>query len=99
MGWTEARPGGHEGSRKEENDMNKYETATTPEQITTASLETLVGLWEQTNAAPFSLDLATVRGWLMDELERRDPDGFNAWLEQDTPEDSDLWQFILAARA
>lgn len=25
----------------------------------------------------------TVRGWLMDELERRNPEAFDAWLESD----------------
>ena len=76
--------------------MKKYEATATPEQITTASLETLVDLWEQADATPFSLELATVRGWLMDELERRNPEGFNAWLEHEPAlEDKDLRKYII----
>lgn len=78
--------------------MKKYESSATPARITTATLETLLDLWERTDAAPFSLDLATVRGWLMDELERRNPDGFNAWLEQDTPEDKDLRAYMVPTK-
>lgn len=75
--------------------MKQYEATPNPAQITSASLERLLDLWEETAAAPFSLDLATVRGWLMDELERRNPEGFTAWLEQDAPEDKDLRSFML----
>lgn len=66
--------------------MKKHEATATPTQITTASLEELLDLWEQTNATPFSLGLATVRGWLMDELERRNP-GRNTALIFATPID------------
>lgn len=74
--------------------MKKYETSATPERITSASLEELLDLWEQTDAAPMTPELPTVRGWLMDELERRSPDGFNAWLEQDAPNDKGLRQYM-----
>ena len=39
-------------------------------------------------------DIPTVRGWIMDELENRDPEAFNAWLEQEAPEDEDLKKFF-----
>ena len=32
----------------------------------------------------------------MDEIERRNPDGFDAWLDQDSPEDQDLRRYVLA---
>ena len=35
-----------------------------------------------------------IRGWLMDELERRNPDAFDAWLDDDLSEDSDLFKFF-----
>ena len=76
--------------------MKKYEATATPEQITTASLETLVDLWEATEAAPLTPEMPTVRGWLMDELERRNPEGFNAWLEHEPAlEDKDLRKYII----
>lgn len=35
-------------------------------------------------------NIPTVRGWLMDELERRNPAAFFAWLDQDNPSDDSL---------
>src|SRR3990172_7396173 len=37
--------------------------------------------WEQSERTQMNDPLPTVRGWLMDELERRNPTAFNAWLE------------------
>lgn len=36
----------------------------------------------------------TVRGWILDELERRNPVGFSAWLSLDCPLDEDLRDYI-----
>ena len=38
-------------------------------------------------------NLPTVRGWIMDEIERRDPDGFERWMDSDLDDDG-LHQFI-----
>ena len=39
--------------------------------------------------------MPTVRGWIMDELKRRDPEGYDAWISQeDCPEDLGLLKFI-----
>ena len=59
-----------------------------------SSLKKLLDLWELT-AAMNGLEVSTVRGWLMDEIAQRNPDGFDAWLEQDAPEDQDLRHFVL----
>lgn len=32
-------------------------------------------------------DIPTVRGWIMEELEARDPSAFNAWLDSETDDD------------
>jgi hypothetical protein len=32
-------------------------------------------------------EIYTVRGWIMDELERRDPEAFDAWLDSDEDDD------------
>lgn len=64
----------------------KYETrCAAPSHIRDASTEQLLEMWELTESIKPSLELATVRGWLMDELEARDPDGFNAWLDDEDP--------------
>lgn len=38
----------------------------------------------------------TVRGWLMAELERRNPEAFDAWLDSETCEDEDLQKYFLS---
>ena len=46
------------------------------------STEKLIESWEltDTNKDP---NISTVRGWLMDELESRNPEAFNTWMEAD----------------
>ena len=39
-------------------------------------------------------NVPTVRGWLMDELERRNPSAFAAWIDQDNPTDDSLLLFF-----
>ena len=56
-------------------------------------LEKLCDIWECTETIN-TPEIPTVRGWLMDEMERRNPKGFNSWLDQDSPEDSQLRQFL-----
>lgn len=36
------------------------------------------------------VNIPTVRGWIMDELEARNPDAFAAWIGQDIPTDESL---------
>lgn len=53
--------------------------------IKSLSLKTLCESYELTNRTTDdtedSYSVATVRGWLMDELERRNPEKFLEWLE------------------
>lgn len=65
------------------------------ETLKNSSLEKLLDLWELTDTLK-GPQVPTVRGWLMDEIERRNPDGFYAWLDQDAPEDQDLRRYVLA---
>lgn len=65
------------------------------ETLKNSSLEKLLDLWELTDKMN-GPQVPTVRGWLMDEIERRNPDGFDAWLDQDSPEDQDLRRYVLA---
>lgn len=76
----------------------KYEaTYKSPDSLHTLSLEKLLTLWENTEHL-HTPELPIIRGWLMDELERRNPEGFSAWLDQDAPEDRDLRRFLSVNR-
>ena len=44
-----------------------------------------------TNRDPY---IPTVRGWIMDELEARNPEAFEAWLDQPMPTDESLILFF-----
>ena len=64
------------------------------EVLENATLADLLDEWELTTTIN-DPEIATVRGWLMDELENRNPEAFNAWLDQDEPEDADLKWFMM----
>ena len=64
------------------------------EMLKTYSLEKLCELWDLTENMN-GPEVPTVRGWLMDEIANRNPDGFDAWLDQDAPEDKDLRSYVL----
>lgn len=63
--------------------------------LTRMPLLQLLDLWGKTttNNSPY---IYTVRGWLMEELEKREPDRFNKWMDADAPEDDDLLRFMTA---
>lgn len=56
--------------------------------------ERLLDLWELTTEIqdPY---ISTVRGWLMDELEERNPEGFERWLDSSECADDKLRSYIL----
>lgn len=56
-------------------------------EIAKCSTLQLVELFELTDLMNISNEVATVRGWLMDELEKRDLEAFIAWIdsEDDSP--------------
>lgn len=58
--------------------------------LSNQTLADLLDEWELTSNMRNHPATATLRGWLMDELESRNPEAFNAWLDQDEPEDKDL---------
>ena len=58
------------------------------------SLEKLLELWDLTENMN-SPEVPVVRGWLMDEIAARNPEGFDAWLDLDFPEDKDLRRYFL----
>ena len=76
----------------------KYSSIQTPEIIKLLSTGQLVEMFITTGQLvdaghpnPYMYDL---RGWIMDELEIRDPDAFNAWLDSDDNEDAGLRKYI-----
>ena len=57
--------------------------------------EKLLDLWEATNNMNYAPELPIVRGWLLDELEIRNPVGFYAWLDQEpAAKDEELRRFV-----
>lgn len=65
------------------------------ELLSNATLADLLEEWELTSKIS-DPEIATVRGWLMDELESRNPEAFNAWLDLDEPHDHLLREYMTA---
>lgn len=59
------------------------------EQLEVFTMDQLLKVWEWTENAKND-EIPLIRERIMNELERRNPLGFNAWLDQDTPKDMDL---------
>jgi len=51
--------------------------------IATLTTADLVKQFELTDKMEISTEVAIVRGWLMDELEKRNPEAFDAWIDSD----------------
>lgn len=62
--------------------------------ISNLTLPELLDEWELTNKMKVSVECAMVRGWLMDELESRNPKAFDEWLE-DEAEDTELRYYMM----
>ncbi len=45
------------------------------------SMLQLLNDWDTLDAMPINEDVAIARGWLMDELERRNANAFDAWID------------------
>ena len=65
------------------------------EMLANSTLGDLLDEWELTSDMD-DPEIATVRGWLMDELESRNPEAFDKWLDQDAPEDNQLRKYMTA---
>ena len=72
----------------------KHETAPAPAIIAKLTNEQLLKAWETTEFLSTSPETAITRGWIMDELEKRNPSAFNAWLDSESPEDSTLRRYF-----
>lgn len=75
--------------------MKKYEQTTTPAAIKNSSTEKLIDLFTLTDSWEDE-NIPTVRGWIMDELEARDPEAFDAWLEDEVGDGEALRKYYAA---
>ena len=50
--------------------------------------------WKLISSQPMTEEIPIVRGWYMDEIERRFPKEFDQWLESETCEDDEIIQLI-----
>ena len=58
------------------------------------TMEQLVEQFEATERIN-DRNISIVRGWLMDEIENRNPEGFDAWLDSENPEDNRVRNYVL----
>lgn len=63
--------------------------------ISNLTLADLLDEWELTSKIN-NPEIYTVRGWLMDELESRNPEAFDKWLDGDDPSDEMLREYMTA---
>jgi len=75
--------------------MAKYETTATPAAIKNSSTAKLIDLFTLTDSWEDE-NIPTVRGWIMDELEARDPEAFDAWLEDEVGDGEALRKYYAA---
>lgn len=61
----------------------------TPAHITDASTAKLLDYWDYVRRLSYSAATAITRGWVLDELARRDPEGYDRWVDDDAPGDYD----------
>ena len=47
-----------------------------------------------TDSMKMTPELPIVRGWIMDELESRDPEAFNAWMDDEECTDESLRKYF-----
>ena len=59
---------------------NKQQEETANQMLAKFSVKQLCEQWEETNKLDVTVELAKVRGWLQDELERRDQVKFESWI-------------------
>ena len=63
------------------------------------SLEQLIKEFDMTEGMPASFELSMVRGWIMDELEKRNPTAYDKWLDMEYPTNEALRELYLVDQA
>ena len=59
------------------------------------SLEQLIKEFDMTEDMPASFEVSMARGWIMDELEKRDSTAYDKWLDMDYPTNKALRELYL----
>lgn len=59
------------------------------------STENLIKQFDMLEKMKTSVETAIVRGWIMDELEERDSEAFDKWLDLDYPDNESLKKLYL----
>lgn len=59
------------------------------------STERLIKEFDMTENLAASFETSMVRGWIMDELEKRNPTAFDKWLDMDYPTNKALRELYL----
>ena len=57
------------------------------------SLEKLLELWNEVSKKKTTVEVAEVRGWILEAIEDKNPEGFNEYLDG-FYEDEDLRRFV-----
>ena len=57
------------------------------------SIKQLAALWAETNKNTYEKEVFTVRGWIMEVLEAKNPVAFDKWIEGDS---DDLLKYFAA---
>ena len=57
------------------------------------SLEKLLELWDEVSKKKTTVEVAEVRGWILEAIEDKNPEGFNEYLDG-FYEDEDLRRFV-----
>lgn len=70
----------------------KYEQAAAPAIIKNSTTAQLIEIFIMTGSNN-DANIPTVRGWIMDELEARNPEAFDKWLDENS-EDEDLPKYF-----
>lgn len=63
------------------------------------SLEQLIKEFDMTENLAVSFETSMVRGWIMYELEKRNPTAFDKWLDMDYPTNKALRELYLGDQA
>jgi hypothetical protein len=61
-----------------------YKEAAARQTLSNMTIPKLLELWAETEKHPKSIEVATVRGWLMDTLEAKNHAAFDAWMDAET---------------
>lgn len=74
--------------------MTKNAEKNAKDMLSRLSVEQLIKEFDMTEDIPISLELSMVRGWIMDELGKRNPEAFDKWLDLDYPDNKSLKKIV-----